>query len=172
MIGRRCLQQWRCSRSSYKPISESVFAASRRSWIHKTHIDNIIQPLQEDQQHSSTNESSRDDLRDPNDVGVASPREPKHTDGQQSTTDNHRDHPLLGHNIAGLFHLSSESGLGEVSDEAGSKSDSDNDGCEWESTDASVPAAFLLEGDGVGFEAEVEEAVDEAHIQSDLEESN
>lgn len=56
-----------------------------------------------------------------------------------------------------FLHLSGKSGFGEEADEDGAKSYSDDDGGEGQSSNASVPTTFLLESNGICFEAKVQE---------------
>lgn len=97
--------------------------------------------------------------------GHARPREPQLADGRQHGGDAHdADHGLRGRFSRGGVGLvrvdhAAEEGFG-ADDEEGADADAD----EGEAGDAGGPAAALGEDDGVGDEAEVEDAVDDGDI--------
>ncbi len=99
------------------------------------------------------------------------PSEPEEADGEEGGADDHGDETLLGDGLAAVLgHFSRVPRLGCVGYNAHGDDDTDGDGQEGEGADAEVPAALLLEGDGVGFEKEVEDAVDEGHVDGDEDE--
>lgn len=82
---------------------------------------------------------------------------------QQNASQNHRRQSLFRCNLAtALLELALVSRQGASDNEPGAAEDADKDGDEGESADTEVVAALFLEGDGVGLEEEVENAVDEA----------
>ena len=58
----------------------------------------------------------------------------------------------------------------DIRDEDGTEDHANGDAEERERADAEVPAALFLEGDGVGFEEEVQQTVDEGHVEGEEEE--
>ena len=61
-----------------------------------------------------------------------------------------------------LLELAGEPGLGDNGNGDASKNDANHDTDEWKGTDTAIPAAPFLEGDGIGFKEEVENAVNQA----------
>lgn len=66
-----------------------------------------------------------------------------------------------------LLQLSSKPGLGGVGDEQATQDDTNGDREERQRADSRIPHALLLEADGVDFEKEVKDTVDETHVKGD-----
>lgn len=105
------------------------------------------------------------------DVRARSPAEPEQTDGEEDGGGDHGEQAFLGREAAVLLKLAGESGLSDDDDEGDADEDADQDAEEGQGGDTGVcPVADFHEGDGVGFEEEVEDAVDEAHVDGEEEE--
>lgn len=133
-------------------------------------IDDVVQALQENHQDTPSDEDTRDDLGDPGDVGVGGPGKPEEADGEDEGTEDHGGETFFGDHFAVLFELAREARFGDPGNGSRAEEDPDEDANEGESAEAGCPAPRLLEGDGVGFEEEVEDAVDEGHVEGDEEE--
>ena len=68
-----------------------------------------------------------------------------------------------------LLKFAGEAGLGDYGDGDASKKDAYHDTDEWQGADTAVPAASFLEGDRIGFEEEVENAINQSHVYRDKE---
>ena len=101
---------------------------------------------------------------------VARPREPEETDGQQGAADNHGRQPVFGDDAALFLDLAGKVGLGDDGDGDGAAENADEDAQEGKLPDAVIPAALLLERDWVRNEAEVDDSVDQGHVESDEDE--
>ena len=133
--------------------------------VHQVAVDNIVDPLHEDHENAGPDRDAREHLRDPGDVRAARPREPEEADWQQRAADNHRRQTFFWHGLPAVGgQLLGVPRLGVVDDEAGANDDADGDGEEGEGAEAGGPAAQLLEADRVGFEEEVDDAVDEGYV--------
>lgn len=138
---------------------------------HQVHVDDVVEPLHEDDQHPGPHGDAREDLRDPVHARGRRPSEPEEPDRQQERGDHHGRETLLGDDAALLLQLAREARLGDVGDHGGAEHDADEEAQEGQGRDAWVPpAADLLEGDGIGFKEEVEDAVDEGEVDGDEEE--
>ncbi|KAK6602864.1 hypothetical protein H4I95_06801 [Botrytis cinerea] len=135
--------------STARKTSQERISGDGRICVPHVDIDDVIQALQENHQDTPPDEDTRDDLWNPGDVGVGGPGKPEESDGEDYGTEDH----------------------GGRRNGSGAEENSDEDSDEGEGAEAGGPAARLLEGDGVGFEEEVENAVDEGHVKGDEEEN-
>ncbi|KAM0155729.1 hypothetical protein ACHAQE_006647 [Botrytis cinerea] len=157
--------------STARKTSQERISGDGRICVPHVDIDDVIQALQENHQDTPPDEDTRDDLWNPGDVGVGGPGKPEESDGEDYGTEDHGGETFFGDDLAVFFELAREAGLGDPGNGSGAEEDSDEDSDEGEGAEAGGPAARLLEGDGVGFEEEVENAVDEGHVEGDEEEN-
>ena len=133
--------------------------------VHEVNVDDVAQPLQENQEDPGSGRYAGDDLRYPGNMRVGCPGEPEQADWEQEGADDHRDQSLFGYRLSAVgFHLLPEACVGCVDDDGDADDDADGDAEEREGADAVVPASHFLECDGVGFEEEVEDPVDDGHV--------
>ena len=139
--------------------------------VHEVHVNDVGQALQENHHDARADGNAGEDLRDPGDVGVRRPGEPEEAEGEEEGADDHGDEAFLGDGLPGIGgHLGLVAGLGGVGDDSDAEDDADGDAEEGEGAEAEAPAALLLEGDGVGFEEEVDHPVHEGHVERDEQE--
>lgn len=127
----------------------------------KVHIDDIIQTLQKDHEDTPADENARNDLWYPGDMGITGPGKPEEPDGEDDSTKDHRWQALFWDDAAVLLELAGETGLRDPDDGAAAEEHSDEDTNERKGPYTLIPATTFLEGNGVGFKEEVENAVDE-----------
>lgn len=143
---------------SANPTTEEGVGRNSAVGVHLVNINDVVQPLQEHHHDTRSDRRSSDDLWPRSDVRAGSPGKPEHADGQEGTTNDHRQEALFWHNMTVLFEFAGESSLCEEGDDETAADDADEDGQEGEGTHAKVPSAFFLEGDGEDFE----EAIDDS----------
>ena len=66
-----------------------------------------------------------------------------------------------------LLEFAGEAGFGDSSDGETTEDNTNQDTNERKSTNARVPTALFLEGNRIGFEEEIEDAVDQSHVNCD-----
>ena len=134
--------------------------------VHEVNVDDVAQPLQEYQQHSRSYWYAGDDLWHPRDVRVRRPGEPEEADGEQKGANDHGDQSLLRYWLSSVGnHLLLETCVGCVHDDGDANDDPDGDAEEGECADTPVPSSDLLECNRVRFKEEIEDAVDEGHVE-------
>lgn len=94
---------------------------------HQVHVDDVVEPLHEDDQDARPDGHARDDLRDPVHARVRGPSEPEEAHGEEDRGDHHGRETLLGDDAAVLLQFPREAGLGEVDDQARAEDDADED---------------------------------------------
>lgn len=148
-----------------KKASEDSIRCDSRCRKLQVYINDIIEALQENHEDAPANGDTGEDLGDPGYVGRGGPAEPEETGGQEQRTDDHGRESFFRDDFVVVFsHFAGESGLGHDGDGDGAEGGADYDGDEGEGAHASVPVALFLKGDGVCFEEEVEDSVDEGEL--------
>ena len=135
--------------------------------IHQVHIDDVVEPLHEDDQDPHPDGYSGEHLRYPGNVWAAGPRKPEQAGGEDGAAEDHRREALFGYNFAVLLQFARKAGFRHDRDDDDAEDDADGDTEEGEGPHAGVPAALLLKADGVGFEEKVEHPVDGGQIDGD-----
>lgn len=141
-----------------QPATKERVRRDRRVCVLLVDIDDIIEALHENEQHTAADGDAGDDLRPRRDGGVVRPSEPEHADGQDDGADAHGHEARLGNHVAFFFEGVLEAVFGRVDDDQDADDDAYADADEGQAADAFVVAAGLLEGDWVGFEGQVEES--------------
>ena len=163
----------RCKKRESTTKQRSYKGIGRNSRVgkHHIHIDDVVQALHEDNQDAQADWHTGNNLRYPRDVGSRGPAEPEKTDGQEDGGDHHGYEAFFGDDMAVFGEFAGEAGLRGVDDKTDAEQDTDQNTNEGEGGNAFIfPAAYFAEGDGVGFEEEVEDAVDEGKIDGDTDE--
>lgn len=138
--------------------------------IHQVTVDDVIDALQEDHENAHPDRDAGQDLRDPCNVWGTRPGKPKEAGWQHKGANDHWWETLFRDEAALLLHLACEARLGDVGHDNGTHDHADGEGEEGERANAEIPAAFFLEGDWICFEEEIQDAVDESHVESNEEE--
>lgn len=128
------------------------------------HIDDVVESLQEDHEDAPADEDTSEDLRNPGDVRAARPREPEEPDRQQQCAQYHRWETFFRDDFSVLLQLAGEARLGNDGDGKAAAHHTKQDTEERESANALVPAPLFLERDRIRFEEQVQDAVDERHV--------
>ena len=134
--------------------------------VEQVHIDDILKPLDEDNEHGTTHRDSANNLCRPRRTRVASPSEPEQAAGENDSADDHRRKTALRDDLAGCTGgLASEDGEGVSYGGAEAKGDADEEGEEDEGSLTGGPMAVFGEGDREAFEEEEEHAIEETLVE-------
>lgn len=115
-------------------------------------------------QRTHANWNTGDHLRNPSDVWARCPCEPEEANGEEEGASNHWWEALFGDDTAVLLEFAGEAGLGGYGDGDASEYDANHDTNKWQRANTHIPATLLLEGNGKGFEEEVENTINHAEI--------
>ena len=122
--------------------------------------------MKEDELDSYADRYAGKDLCRPVHRRTARPCEPEKADREENSAEYHREKALLGDRFAAISdHFALEAGLRRIDNNHYTSHDTEGDTQEGERPDAEIPMPLLLEGDRVGFEEEVDNAVDKGHIE-------
>ena len=139
--------------------------------VHQVDVDDVAQPLQEDEHDTRSGRDAGEHLRHPGYVRGRGPGEPEEADREEEGADYHGEEALFGDGFSAVGdHFLLEACVGCVGYDGDADYDAEGYAEEGERADALVPASNFLECDGVGFEEEVEDAVDEGHVDCDEDE--
>ena len=135
--------------------------------VQEVDVDDVVQPLHEDEQDAHADGHAREDLWHPGDVRAAGPREAEQPRGEEGAAEDHGREALLGDDAAVLAQLAGEARLRDGGDDGDAEEDAAGDAEEGEGPHAGGPAALALERDWVGFEKKVQYSVDGGHVDGD-----
>ena len=134
--------------------------------VEQVHIDDIFEPLYEDDEHSTTNRNRANHLRKPRCTRMASPRKPEEAAWKNDSADDHRRKTTFRHDFTGRAgSLAGESGESVGNSGYEAQNDTDEEGNESKGCLAGCPVPVLDEGDGKSLEEEEEHAVEEALVE-------
>lgn len=133
-------------------------------WTYAVAVNNIIHTLPERDQDASANKSDGDDLRNPGDAWEGRPCEPEEGNREHDSADDHRRQTFLGYRFAVLDVRSLEVRGSRVDHHPRAHSDAEDEANERQRRDAKRPAAFFVEGYWEGFEQQVDDTIQVAHI--------
>lgn len=120
----RSCEQWE-SRSYKRPRKR--IRRDGRVGIHLVHIDDIIETLQEDHYHSSSDGNARDDFGPRRDVRVTGPSEPEEACREDGAAYDHGNKAFFGYE-AFVFEDVLEARFGDCGYHEAAEDDSDEDG--------------------------------------------
>ena len=137
---------------------------------HEVGVDDVVERLEEDGEEAEAGEEARERGRDPVDVAaVAGPCEPEQPDGEGGAPgDDGGEAPFRQGDVVVGGEFAVVGRLEEDDDDAGGEHAGDG-AEEGQAADARVEAVDLLEDDGVGGEEEVEQPVNEGHVDAQQE---
>ena len=98
--------------------------------IEQVHVDDVLEALDEDDEHGTADGDGGDDLRDPARARVARPREPEEADGEDDGADDHGREAALGDGEAGGARVlpgEDRDGVGDDCGEADDDADEERD---------------------------------------------
>lgn len=134
---------------------------------HEVGVHEIVETLQEDRQQAETGEQTGERGHDPMGRGLVSrPAEPEQAAGEGDTAeDDGEETPFRNGDAAVGFELAVVRRLGEG--DVDTRRDLAEDHAEiGQTAHAGVEVVDLLEDDGIGGEEEVEQAIDEGHVDA------
>ena len=162
MIHRRTKER----KSSTEEASHKSIRGNGTICVEQIYIDDIFEPLYEDDEHSTTNWNRTNHLRRPRCTRMASPRKPEEAARKNDSADDHRRKTTFRHKFTGgAGGLAGESGesVGDGGYEA--QDDADEERNESKGCLAGCPVPVLDKGDGKSFEEEEEHAIEEALVE-------
>jgi hypothetical protein len=89
---------------SSNPGPEERVCGNGAVGVHLVHIDEVVQPLQEDHHDTHPDRSSGYDLRPRCDRWITRPAEPEESYRQNTAADDHGDESLFGNDVAFFLH--------------------------------------------------------------------
>ncbi len=152
--------------SRTKKASDKGIGGDGTVRVEQVDIDDILEPLDEDNEHGTTHRDSANNLCRPRCTGVASPSEPEQAAGENDSANDHRGKTALRDDLAGgTGGLASEDGEGVGYGGAEAEGDANEEGEEDEGSLAGGPMAVFGERDGEAFEEEEEHAIEETLVE-------
>ena len=91
--------------------------------VKQVHVDDVLEALDEDDEHGAADGDRGDDLRDPARARVARPREPEEADGQDDGADDHGGQAALRDGEAGRAGVLAGEDCDGVGDDGGEAED-------------------------------------------------
>lgn len=134
--------------------------------VEKVYINHISDTAHKDEDDTKADEDTRDDLGCPVSVGVRSPSEPEKANREDQGASDHGRETIFGVELARSNQALGIPSLGETTNDGAGKDDTDEDGDEGQRSKTRRPATVHLEADGVGFERQVQDTIDQTHVES------
>lgn len=122
--------------------------------------------MQEHKLNGYANRDAGEDLCHPMHRRTAGPREPKEPDREENSAQDHGQKTLLRDWFTAISeHFPFEAGLRRIDYNGHTRDNTESDTQEGEGSNTEIPMPLLLKGDGIGFEKEVDDAIDKGHVE-------